>query len=75
VKDQLNLSVSIAVGSSIVSLLHCFSCDNAHVAQANHSLGYSVSVRHIRHVVDTDSWNKVHGHPWMDHRQATGFTI
>jgi Ca2+:H+ antiporter len=46
VKDQLSLSVSVAVGSSIVSLFHFSSLTKLMLMQANHPLNYPVSVNH-----------------------------
>lgn len=75
-KDQLNLSVSVAVGSSIVSLFHFSSMMKLILVQANHPFHHSVSAYHVQPFADNiEYWVKVHGHPWMDHGQATGFII
>jgi len=76
VKDQLNLSVSVAVGSSIVSLFHFALLLKLMLVQANHPFDHSVSAYHVQpFAYNIQYWVKVHGHPWMDHRQATGFII
>jgi hypothetical protein len=46
------------------------------LVQANHPFDHSVSAYHVQPYTDNiEYWVKVHGHPWMDHRQATGFII
>lgn len=74
-KDQLDLSVSIAVGSSIVSLLHCFLYDDAHVSVSKLLSWLFRKCSSYSTCSDTESWDKVYDHPWMDHGQATGFAI
>lgn len=76
VKDQLNLSVSVAVGSSIVSSLLLFFHTKLMLVQANHSPDYSVSAYHVHLFAAVESsCVKVHGYPWVDHGQATGFAV